>query len=471
MRKTKIVGTLGPTSSDPEMMRRLMQAGLNVARLNFSHGTHAEHRARIRMLRKIAAELDRPLAILLDLKGPKIRIGALAGDVATLTAGRPFTLTNRPMEGNEQRVSVSYAELPREVKPGDTIMLADGTLELGVERVTETDVECRVVIGGLISSHKGVNLLTGSLKVPAITDKDIADMAVGLEEEVDYIALSFVRAAADIEQARAILREANSDIPIIAKIEKHEALEHIEEIINAADGVMVARGDLGVEIPLEEVPLAQKNIIRTANLAGKPVITATQMLKSMVENPRPTRAEVTDIANAILDGTDALMLSEETAVGRYAVEAVAMMSKIAERVEQSAQFTEAMQVRRLTTGRRIGDAISHAACSIAEELGAKAIISPTLSGRTARMVSRYRPPQTIFALSTLASTVQRLALVWGVSPCLQGGYSTTPELIENSKQLAKREKIARSGDVIVITAGIPIGVSGKTNLIRVAEIE
>lgn len=470
MQRTKIVATIGPASGSPDVLEKLIGSGLNVARLNFSHGSHSEHRERVKWIRQLSHRLNKSVAILQDLEGPKIRIGDIASRTIDLRPGNPFTLTTRNVPGDEKEVSVNYADLPKEVKAGDTVLLADGSIELKVERIDEADIGCRVVVGGQLSSHKGLNLPTAILKVSSLTEKDKKDLELGIELQVDYVALSFVRRAADIRSIKRILKDTSSDIPVIAKIERYEALKNIDEIIDASDGVMIARGDLGVEAPLQAVPLAQKRIIRQANIAGKPVITATQMLKSMVENPRPTRAEVTDVANAVLDGTDAVMLSEETAVGHYPVESVSMIAKIAEQVEQSREFIDLMKNRTLKAERVVADSVSHAACNMADELEAAAIITPTFSGRTARMISRYRPRQPILAICSSESVLRRLSLVWGVTACCEENLGTTDEIFEAGEQLARTNGLAKKGDLVVITAGVPVGVRGTTNLIKVTEI-
>jgi len=453
------------------MLRALIEAGMDVARLNFSHGTPEEHIQHIRNLRACSEALGRPVAILQDLAGPKIRVGPIAGDGVNLRAGSAFTLTARPVLGNEQEASVTYPHLRQEVQVGDTILLADGAIELKVTDLRGEDILCRVLVGGALSSHKGINLPQGTLKVPALTEKDERDLALGLEHGVDYVALSFVRRAEDIQQVRRLMAEYNRRAPIIAKIEKHEALENIDEIVAEADGVMVARGDLAVETALERVPVVQKQLIRQCNVIGKPVITATQMLKSMVDSPRPTRAEATDVANAVLDGTDAVMLSEETAIGKYAVEAVEVMARIAERTEQ-----EMLELRREVPFERrgqksIAEAVSHASYGMAFDLRAAAIITPTHSGSTARLVARYRPQQPIIAFSPIPETVRRLALIWGVYPHCLLQAPTSDEMIERVKQEAQRLGYVKPGDTVVITAGVPVGRPGTTNLIKAEVIE
>lgn len=466
MPRTKIVCTIGPASRSPEKLEQLIAAGMNVARLNFSHGSHDEHEEVIVRLREIAARLARPLAILQDLAGPKIRVGEITAGTVHLQAGDRFILTTEAVPGDEHKVSITYPALPRDVRPGDTLLLNDGALELRVEETRENEIICRVVVGGPLSSHKGINVPTRSLQVPSLTEKDREDLAFGLERGVDYVALSFVRSPADVLQAKQFVAERGRPVPLIAKIEKHEALAHIDEIIEVVDGIMVARGDLGVETPLEKVPLIQKMLIHKCNQAGKPVITATQMLRSMVNNPRPTRAEVTDVANAILDGTDAVMLSEETAMGKYPVEAVQMMARIAEDAESGFPFNAWTSQLKPREPVSLPEAVSRAACALAENIRARAIITFTQSGSTARLVAKYRPRPSILAPTPLEETYHRLALVWGVIPMLSEATQTTDEMMGRAFTAARRAGFVRRGDTVVITAGVPLGVPGTTNLIK-----
>ena len=468
MIKTKIVCTLGPASNSYEKIEKLIQRGMDVARLNFSHGRHEEHHQVIENIRRASLKTNNPIAILQDLGGPKIRIGKIEKEPILLKEGSSFILTNRKVPGDEQEVSVTFPSLPQKVKKGDCIFLADGTLELKVKELTPTDIICRIVRGGKLTSHKGINIPNISMDIPSLTEKDYQDILFGIENKVDFIGLSFTRNAEDVLRARKILKENGAeDISLIAKIEKKEAIDNLKEIIEASDGIMVARGDLGVEIPLENVPLVQKDIIKRCNFAGKPVITATQMLMSMVSSPRPTRAEVTDVANAILDGTDAIMLSEETAIGNYPVEAVETMNRIALRVEKAIDYKKILSERSLSVKPTNPDAISHATCQVALDLKAKAIVTFTLSGSTARMVSRYRPPVPIIAASTQDSTVRKLALSWGVYPFKSDELENTDDMIEKSKKIALKTGLANSGDKIVITAGIPFKIPGTTNLLKV----
>ena len=468
MIKTKIVCTIGPASNSYEKIEKLIQEGMDVARLNFSHGNYVEHHHAIENIRRASLKTNKSLAILQDLGGPKIRIGKIEREPIFLKEGSSFILTNREVPGDEQGVSVTFTSLPQKVKKGDCIFLADGTLELKVIELTPTDIICKIVRGGKLTSHKGINIPNISMDISSLTEKDHQDILFGIKNKVDFIGLSFIRNAEDVLRVRKILKENEAeDISLIAKIEKKEAVENLKEIIEASDGIMIARGDLGVEIPLENVPLVQKNIIKRCNLAGKPVITATQMLMSMVNVPRPTRAEVTDVANAILDGTDAIMLSEETAVGNYPLEAVETMNKIALRVEKAIDYKKILTERSLSVKPTNPDAISHATCQVALDLKVKAIVTFTLSGSTARMVSRYRPSVPIIAASTQDSTVRKLALSWGVYPFKSDELENTDDMIEKSKKIALKTRLANSGDKIVITAGIPFRIPGTTNLLKV----
>lgn len=467
MRKTKIVCTIGPASEDPEILKRLILAGMNVARLNFSHGSHEEHGRRIDAVRQVAAELGRTVAILLDTKGPEIRTGELQGGEAELKAGDRLTLTTESIVGNAQRVSVSYERLPADVQPGSTILIDDGLIRLDVEAVEGTEIHCRVVNGGLLKNRKGVNLPGLKVNLPGITSKDADDIVFGIQKGVDFIAASFVRKPEDILEIRKILEEHDADIQVIAKIENREGLDHLDAILEVADGLMVARGDLGVEIPTEEVPLVQKEMIRKCNNLGKPVITATQMLDSMQRNPRPTRAEASDVANAILDGTDAVMLSGETAAGKYPVEAVETMDRIAQRTERALRYRDLFRQRRREQEVSITDSISQAVVHTAENLQSSAIITSTESGFTARMVSKYRPRNPIIAVTPNDRVMAKLSLVWGVYPVKGTKVTNTDEMLQVAIQSALASKYVRHGDLVVITAGVPSGQSGSTNLMKV----
>lgn len=467
MRKTKIVCTIGPASGSREILGLMMDAGMNVARLNFSHGGREEHAAKIGLIRELAQAKGLPIAILQDLAGPKIRTGVFERGSIELNPGDEFVLTSRNVPGNEKEVGLTYRELPQDVKAGDTLLLADGTLELRVENVRGDDIQCRVILGGRLSSHKGINLPSRSIRAPILTKKDYDDLAFGLAQGGDYVALSFVRSAADIEVARAYMRAQGQLRPIIAKIEKHEALDQLDEIIAAVDGVMVARGDLGVDIPPEKVPTAQRLIIEKANFAGKPVITATQMLRSMAESPRPARAEVADVTNAVLEGTDAVMLSEESAVGRYPVEAVQTMAKIAEEAEQA--FPRAAWWQRLqqVAPADASEALARAACSLAETLGAKALVIATQTGGTARLAAKMRPRQPILAATADPSVCRRLALVRGVRSAMIRPVEELLDLYAEMHRAAKATDLVQAGDSVVATAGFPLGKAGASNLIKV----
>jgi len=468
MAKTKIVCTVGPASRNEGVLGAMIRAGMNVARLNFSHGTHAEHAAVIERIHSVADNNHQPVAILQDLCGPKIRIGAIdAPNGIRLEPGDILTLTNQPADGTDNRVSVSYTELPADVTRGDIILLADGMMELEVIDTTDADIQCRVVIGGVLTSHKGINLPSGTISTPALTQKDKQDLEFGLNRNVDYIALSFVRRPEDIADVRAIIAQAGKKTPVIAKIEKHEAVTHIDAIIDAADGIMVARGDLGVEIPLETVPGIQKEVVRKANAAGKPVIIATQMLRSMVDAPRPTRAEATDVANAVLDGTDALMLSEETASGNYPVQAVAYMRRIAENAEASYSYEKSFS---MITDIHVSESVAHAACTLADHLNAGAIIASTQSGFTAVQLSRFRPKSQIIAMSPDKSTVRRLCLHWGCLPSLVPRAEDIDEMLETAVRTAREIGHVKKGDLLVITAGHPLWQAGTTNMIKVRQL-
>lgn len=466
MRRTKIICTIGPASEQVETLVQLIEAGMNVARLNFSHGTHEEHGQRVEAIRQASARANRPVAILLDTKGPEIRLGVLK-DKITVNPGDKVILTTEEIEGEGNRIPVTYKGLPQDVKEGTAILIDDGLIGLKVERVTGTEIHCSVENGGEISSRKGVNVPGAIINLPALTEKDIADIEFGIKMGMDFIAASFVRKAADVLAIREILEKHGSDMQIIAKIENHEGVNNIDEILKVADGIMVARGDLGVEIPIDEVPLVQKMIIEKCNRAGKPVITATQMLDSMIRNPRPTRAEATDVANAIFDGTDAIMLSGETAAGKYPIEAVKTMARIAERAERALRYEELTVRRGIIPERTTTDAISHATVTTAHDLGASAIICATKSGHTAKMVSKYRPQAPIVAITPRMDVVRKMLLVWGVYPLLCKETRSTDEMLKVSVETALAAGLIKAGDLVVITAGVPVGVPGTTNLIKV----
>lgn len=470
MRKTKIVATIGPASERDDILKELMLNGLNVARLNFSHGTHEEHRKRINTIKRLRDELDLPIAIMLDTKGPEIRIKHFKDGEITLESEDIFTLTTRDILGDQSIVSVTYEGLAKDVTKGSRILIDDGLVELEVlEIIDGTDIKCVVLNGGTIKDRKGVNVPNIAINLPAVTEKDIEDIKFGIENDVDFIAASFIRKADDVIEIRKVLEEnGGQHIEIISKIENQQGVDNIDEIIQASDGIMVARGDLGVEIEAEKIPILQKQIIKKCNLAGKPVITATQMLDSMMRNPRPTRAEVTDVANAILDGSDAVMLSGETASGKYPIEAVKTMHNIAINTESSSQYMETLQSKR-TLDNHISttNAISRATCTTAEDLKASAIITATSSGYTSKAVSKFRPQSPIIAATTSERVMRKLALVWGVYPVLSAKSQSTDEIIDVSIHSAMLKGYVKEGDLIVITAGIPVGVSGSTNLIKV----
>ena len=467
MRRTKIIATVGPASAAPGTLEALIAAGMDVARLNFSHGTHQEHKILIRRIRAAARRQGRTVAILQDLAGPKIRIGNLPEPGIILEPGRSFILTTRPDALNEGSVSVTYPFLAREVKSGDRLMLADGLMEMVVEETDGTDITCTVITGGLLTSHKGINLPTGTIRAPAFTAKDRVDLLFGLEAGVDYVALSFVKSAEEIRGVRELITELGRQTPIIAKIERHEALKEIDDIVAETDAIMVARGDLGVEIPLEEVPMVQKRLIRMANTAGKPVITATQMLRSMVDSPRPTRAEATDVVNAILDGADAVMLSEETASGRYPVEAVQFMNRLALMAEGNFPHDSFLKK---TPRHDVPDSVAHASCILADHLDARAIVAHTQSGLTALNISRFRPRQPIVALTPNEGTLRRLALVWGCLPIRIRAARGTDDLIELAARSALDSGAVAPGDLVVMTVGHPVTGAGTTNMLRVKRL-
>jgi pyruvate kinase len=469
--KTKIVCTIGPATGSSSIIEELIKAGMNVARLNFSHGTLEEHAGYIRNIRKAASKLNIPVAILQDLAGPKIRTGKLKKKEVQLKEGTDFTLTTAKVPGDEHSVSVNLPELTENVNRGDVIFLDDGDIKLEVVHTSPEAVRCRVIMGGTLGWEKGVNVPGVNLRIPSCTEKDFNDLLFGIEHAVDFVALSFVREAKDILRVRKFLKKRGADIPLIAKIEKWEAWENLNKILAASDGLMVARGDLGVEIPLERVPLAQKEIIRRCNHAGKPVITATQMLESMMNSPHPTRAEVTDIANSIFDGTDAIMLSGETAIGRYPVEAVQVMMKIALNTEAALPYSKMLLDKGADLEPQTDDAISYAACHTAHQLGAAAIVAFTSSGSTARRVSKYRPGIPILAATPSPKQRRRLLLSWGVYPYEIAEPSDIADLLAQGARLSLETGVARKGDLIVITAGIPIGMAGTTNLLKVERVE
>ena len=471
MRNTKIVATIGPASESPAVLAALLEAGMNVARLNFSHGNHAEHRAKVTALREVSARLDKPVAILQDLAGPKIRVGEIAGGSVRLAPGSEFRLRLAGGPGDASGVSVNQPRLIEEVRPGDHLLLADGALELEVLTQTGEELVTRVLVGGLLGSRKGITLPSRTLSVASMTEKDAVDLGLGMALGVDFVALSFVRDAEDLAHCRRAMAKHGDPVPLIAKIEKHEALVNMDAIIAAADGIMVARGDLGVETPLARVPTVQKQLIAKCNRAGIPVITATQMLGSMAASPRPSRAEVTDVANAILDGTDAVMLSEETAIGAYPVEAVATMDRIAQETETV--FPYATWGERVAHSARQGirEAVAQGACALAEAIDAAAIIPFTRTGGTAQLVAKYRPRVPILAPCSLPATRRRLLLSWGVLPLASERLTDSEAMLRHACEVAKATGLVASGQRVVLTAGLPVGSEGVTNTIRAAVLD
>ncbi|MEH2024902.1 pyruvate kinase [Nostoc sp.] len=468
LRRTKIVATIGPATSSPEMLKAIIEAGATTLRLNFSHGTHADHQRSIRLIRQTAFELNQPVAILQDLQGPKIRLGKFDNGSIVLAKGDRFTLTNRPVVGSQEISCVTYDYLAEEVPVGAKILLDDGRVEMLVEEINRDkgDLHCRITVPGKLSNNKGVNFPGVYLSIKAMTDKDREDLMFGLDQGVDWVALSFVRNPQDMIEIKELISSTGKQVPVVAKIEKHEAIEQMEAILALCDGVMVARGDLGVELPAEDVPVLQKRLIATANRLGIPIITATQMLDSMVSNPRPTRAEVSDVANAILDGTDAVMLSNETAVGSFPVEAVATMARIAERMEQ--EEVQHLNLRSSRDARRsIPNAISQAVGQIAEQLGAAAIMTLTQTGATARNVSKFRPNTPILAVTPHVNVARQLQMVWGVKPLLVLGLPSTGQTFQAAINVAQELKLLSQGDLVVMTAGTLQGISGSTDLIKV----
>lgn len=473
MRKTKIICTLGPASNKYETVRQLALAGMNVARFNFSHGTHASHLEVFRTVSRVRNELGLPIATLLDTKGPEIRLKDFAEGSVTLMAGDEFTLTTRPVLGDQHQVAITYADLPKDLGAQRRILIDDGLVELKVEEVSDTDIRCRVISPGTISNHKGVNVPGAQISMPYISEADREDLLFGIRTGFDFVAASFARSKDDILRMRKLLDDnGGAHVRIVAKIENAQGVEHIKEIIEVADGIMIARGDMGVEIAFEEIPVLQKRIIKAASMAGLPVITATQMLESMVHNPRPTRAEITDVANAIYDGTSATMLSGETASGAHPVEACQTMARIAERAEEDINYESRFFERSINEhSTTITDAISHGTCLLAFNMHAKAIVTVTKSGTTARMISRFRPDMPIVACTPDACTYRQLSLSWGVVPLTIGEERVTDVLFEQAVNASIGIGVVDSGDLVVLTAGVPIAMSGSTNLIKVLRVE
>lgn len=469
MRRTKIVCTIGPASESEEMLGKLMKAGMNVARFNFSHGTHEEHKAKFGRVLKVSGELGMSIATMLDTKGPEIRLRNFENGKVQLIPGQMFTLTTEDILGNEKRASITYKNLKNDVKQGIKVLIDDGKIEMEVSKIVGEEILCTVKNGGVVSNHKGINVPGARLSMPYISDVDREDILFGIQMGFDFIAASFVRTKEDILDIKQILDENKSPMKIIAKIESVQGLQNLEEILSVSDGIMVARGDMGVELPLEEVPVIQKRMIKMAVAEGKHVITATQMLESMIQNPRPTRAETNDVANAIYDGTTAIMLSGESAAGKYPVEAVRTMARIAERTEQAIDYNGRMRRYSPQNQEDVTTAISYATCTTAMHLNAEAIITVTMSGFTAEMVSRYKPGCPIIGCSVNPRVCRQMALLWGVTPVLMSKEEKTGELFETAKYLAKKQQLIHNGDTIVLTAGIPLGISGRTNMIHVME--
>jgi len=468
LRKTKIVATIGPASEQPEVLARLLEAGVDVCRLNFSHGTQEEHQRRIETIREVGRRVGKDVGIMIDLKGPEIRIGTFEEGKIFLKEGDLFTLTTQQVVGNQERVWVQYEGIVNDVPVGGYLLLDDGNLTFQAVEVGPTEIRCKVIVGGPLSDRKKVNLPGTKVSLPALAEKDIADIQFGVRMGVEFVAGSFIRKAQDVLEIRRVIEEAGGNQQIISKVESQEGFDDLENILQASDGLMVARGDLGVEVPTEEVPLMQKRMIERANALGKPVITATQMLESMITKPRPTRAEASDVANAIMDGTDAIMLSAESAAGKYPVEAVRTMASIARRTEEALNHSDILS-RRGRFGKldSVTEAISHATVTTAHDLGATAIVSATTSGFTARMVSKYRPSCPVIAVTPNETVARQLRLVWGVNPVVKQETLDSEDLTDRAVEGALESEIVKNGDLVVITAGVPLGVKGTTNLIRV----
>ena len=472
MRKTKIVCTLGPATDREGVLRQMLEAGMNVARFNFSHGSHEEHKRRLDQLKALREEMDLPVAAMLDTKGPEIRLRTFQNGPVTLKTGQEFTLTTRDIVGDEQGCSITYADLPGDVKAGDTILLDDGLVRLTVLETTAADVRCRVENDGAMKNNKGVNVPGIRLSMPYMSQRDREDILFGIEQGFDFIAASFVRTAADVREIRHLLDDAGSKIRIIAKIENQEGVDNLSEILSVSDGIMVARGDMGVEIDFTEIPILQKQMISQCIACGKPAITATQMLDSMIRNPRPTRAEVSDVANAVFDGTSCVMLSGETASGKYPIEALSTMVNTVTAAEEAIDYWGRFRERSLlpvVSG--ISDAITHSCCLTAMDLNASAILAATRSGYTAKVISRFRPACPIVALCQNESTRRQLAISWGVHPYLSGEVDSTDRMFSLAVDVARKENAVQIGDTVVITAGVPLGQSGTTNLIKAQIVE
>ena len=471
MRKTKIVCTLGPATEREGILKAMMEAGMNVARFNFSHGSHEEHGRRLEQLKALREELNLPVAAMLDTRGPEIRLGIFAAGEVLLRKGTEFVLTVREIVGDDARCSVTYRKLPRDVRRGDEILLDDGRVRLTVLDTTKEEIRCRVENDGVMKDRKGVNVPGVRLDLPYLGQKDREDILFGAAQGFDYVAASFVRTAEDVREIRRLLDQSGAEMGIIAKIENRESVDQLQEILEVADGIMIARGDMGVEIDFTELPAIQKEIIRRCVSCGKPVITATQMLDSMMEHPRPTRAEITDVANAIYDGTSAVMLSGETASGRYPVEAVRTMAAIAERTEADINYGKRMKRLAGDTGFTVAEATARAACTTAMGVGAAAILTVSQTGLTARLVSRFRPETPVAALLSNEAVRRKLALYWGVQPIAMPCADDTDELVKRAIRTAGGAGLINHGDLVVVTAGVPAGISGTTNMMRVCRVE
>lgn len=471
LRKTKIICTMGPACENEDTLRQLMLNGMNVARFNFSHGDHEEQQGRLDRLVKVRTELNLPIAALMDTKGPEIRLGVFENDKEIIVDGQTFTLTTDDILGTVEKATITYKELKNDVKVGSTILINDGLLELKVDEITDKDIICTVVHGGVISSKKGINVPGVELTMPYLSEVDASDILYAVDAGFDFIAASFVRNAADVNAIRDLIKDKNDQIKIIAKIENRQGVENLDEILEAADGIMVARGDMGVEIPFEEVPHIQKAMIRKAVAARKHVITATQMLDSMMSNPRPTRAEVADVANAVYDGTTAIMLSGETAAGKYPIEAVKTMARIALEAEHNMDYEKELSAHQLDKSGDITSAIAYAACTTAIEINASAIIPVTMLGKTALKVAALKPPMPVISCSPLADVCRKMSLMWGVTALQIKEKKVEEELFEEAVTACKNAGYIKTGERVVIIAGVPLGLSGNTNMIRVVEVE
>ena len=468
MKKTKIICTIGPASENRAILKNMMLAGMNGARLNFSHGTHEEHKKKIDMVKELRDELGLYISLILDTKGPEIRTGKFGVKEVQLVEGQKFTITTEDVMGTNELCTVSYKGLVKDVRPGDKLLIDDGLVGLTIDEVIGENIICTVNNGGQVKDYKSVNVPGVKVKLPAVTERDKEDIEFGIKEDFDYIAASFVRKASDVEEMRVFLRDRGAGhIKIISKIENKEGVDNINEIIAASDGIMVARGDLGVEIPAEQVPLTQKKIIKLCNMEGKPVITATQMLDSMIRNPKPTRAEVTDVANAIFDGTDVIMLSGETASGKYPVETVKQMYEIAVATENALNYDDILREKSKVKDSSVTNAIGHATCTSAQGLKATAILTPTSSGYTAKVVSKFRPKAPILAFTSTDRVARHLSLVWGVTPLVTIHADTTKGIFDEAIDASLGQGLIQKGDLIVITAGVPVGVGGTTNMLRI----